>query len=134
VEKINIAKKQAVKIRSADIRVGDILRIEKDMTFPCDLALLSSSAENGKSFIKTASLDGEKNLKTRKQVKDFDKLLGNGDAFKLEDLAALSGHCFVAQPDKNLHKFDAYIITQTTALTDPTQYNLCEEQILLKGA
>jgi magnesium-transporting ATPase (P-type) len=38
--------------------------IEEGDTFPADLCLICSSNE-GLSFIKTSSLDGEKNLKKR---------------------------------------------------------------------
>jgi len=44
--------------------VGDIVRVSDEETFPADLALLASSNE-GECFIKTSSLDGEKNLKKR---------------------------------------------------------------------
>ena len=50
---------------SANLKVGDIVMIEDGDTFPADLAFLTSSAEEGFCFIKTSSLDGEKNLKKR---------------------------------------------------------------------
>ena len=87
-----------------------MLKITDGMTFPCDLAILSSSAD-GACFIKTSSLDGEKNLKKRQQPKDFDQYCGNS-AKELTpgrlQLAGLCGYCCVADPDKNLHKFDGY--------------------------
>jgi P-type E1-E2 ATPase len=52
--------------------VGDIVRCHIDEKFPADFALLTS-AGGGDCFIKTSSLDGEKNLKKREQVKDLDK-------------------------------------------------------------
>lgn len=55
---------------------GDILEIKDTDTFPCDLALLATSAD-GVCFIKTGSLDGEKNLKKREQMKDFDQVVPN---------------------------------------------------------
>ena len=44
--------------------------IKDEETFPADLALLTSS-NDGDCFIKTSSLDGEKNLKKRVQAKDL---------------------------------------------------------------
>uniref|UniRef100_A0A8C9YTG9 Phospholipid-transporting ATPase n=1 Tax=Sander lucioperca TaxID=283035 RepID=A0A8C9YTG9_SANLU len=55
-----------VQTRSKNIRVGDIVRVAKDETFPADLALLSSDRGDGTCHITTASLDGETNLKTVK--------------------------------------------------------------------
>uniref|UniRef100_A0A665UV91 Phospholipid-transporting ATPase n=1 Tax=Echeneis naucrates TaxID=173247 RepID=A0A665UV91_ECHNA len=52
-----------VQTRSKNIRVGDIVRVAKDETFPADLVLLSSDRADGTCHITTASLDGETNLK-----------------------------------------------------------------------
>uniref|UniRef100_A0A6I8N3R8 Uncharacterized protein n=1 Tax=Ornithorhynchus anatinus TaxID=9258 RepID=A0A6I8N3R8_ORNAN len=52
-----------VKTRSKNIRVGDIVRVAKDETFPVDLVLLSSDRMDGTCHVTTASLDGETNLK-----------------------------------------------------------------------
>lgn len=51
-------------VESKRVQVGDLVLINEGETFPADLALLTSSNE-GDSFIKTSSLDGEKNLKKR---------------------------------------------------------------------
>ena len=52
-------------IKSKDIHVGDIVRVEDDESFPCDLILISSSNSEGKCYITTANLDGETNYKVR---------------------------------------------------------------------
>uniref|UniRef100_A0A8C2ZUE8 Phospholipid-transporting ATPase n=1 Tax=Cyclopterus lumpus TaxID=8103 RepID=A0A8C2ZUE8_CYCLU len=57
-----------VQTKSKNIRVGDIVRVAKDETFPADLALLSSDRADGTCHITTASLDGETNLKTHFSV------------------------------------------------------------------
>ncbi|KAM4629382.1 phospholipid-transporting ATPase IF isoform 2-T2 [Polymixia lowei] len=57
-----------VQTRSKNIRVGDIVRVAKDETFPADLVLLSSDRSDGTCHITTASLDGETNLKTHYSV------------------------------------------------------------------
>ena len=45
------------------LQVGDIVRVDRNQQFPCDLVLLSSSNSTGKCFVMTANLDGETNLK-----------------------------------------------------------------------
>lgn len=60
------------QLPSSDLQVGDICLIEEGDTFPADLCFLTSSAEEANCFIKTSSLDGEKNLKKRIQIKDLD--------------------------------------------------------------
>ncbi|XP_010542417.1 PREDICTED: phospholipid-transporting ATPase 6 [Tarenaya hassleriana] len=48
------------------IRVGDVVRVEKDEFFPADLLLLSSSYEDGICYVETMNLDGETNLKVKR--------------------------------------------------------------------
>ena len=45
-------------------------------TFPADLAVISTS-NNGNCYIKTSSLDGEKNLKKRFQPFNLNKVVPN---------------------------------------------------------
>lgn len=45
--------------------MGDIVKILEGETFPADLIVIKSSAEDGSCFIETSSLDGEKNLKPK---------------------------------------------------------------------
>jgi P-type E1-E2 ATPase len=63
---------------SADLKVGQVIVCRDGCTFPADIALLSSS-DNGDCFIKTSSLDGEKNLKKRVQPKDMGKIFPVND-------------------------------------------------------
>ena len=64
---------QLETLRSEQIMVGDIVRVDNHDQFPCDLVLLSTSNTNGKCFVMTANLDGETNLKplfASKETKD----------------------------------------------------------------
>lgn len=49
------------------LKVGDIVEVRDDETFPCDLILLSSSCIDGTCTVTTASLDGESNFKVFQQ-------------------------------------------------------------------
>ncbi|GAB2293363.1 Probable phospholipid-transporting ATPase 4 [Dionaea muscipula] len=51
-----------------DIRVGDVVMVEKDHFFPSDLLLLSSSYEDGICYVETMNLDGETNLKVKRSL------------------------------------------------------------------
>lgn len=51
-----------------DIHVGNLVLVEKDESFPCDLVMISNSSDNGIGYIETSTLDGEKALKPRQAL------------------------------------------------------------------
>lgn len=61
-----------VRNNSEQLQVGDLVLMKDGETFPADLAVIATS-NKGDCFIKTSSLDGEKNLKKRFQPKGFKK-------------------------------------------------------------
>ncbi|KAK5613463.1 Phospholipid-transporting ATPase IG [Crenichthys baileyi] len=81
-----------IRKQSEKIRVGDIVEVEEDETFPCDLILLQSSREDGTCFVTTASLDGESNHKTHYTVPDIES-----------DLQYLSATIECEQPQPDLY-------------------------------
>uniref|UniRef100_A0A4W5QRE6 Phospholipid-transporting ATPase n=1 Tax=Hucho hucho TaxID=62062 RepID=A0A4W5QRE6_9TELE len=87
-----------VQTRSKNIRVGDIVRVAKDETFPVDLVLLSSDRAEGTCHITTTSLDGETNLKTHYSVPET---LVSQSVSRLEALHAVL-EC--QQPDADLYR------------------------------
>ena len=54
-----------VKIKSGDLRMGEIVRVKQDGVFPSDLMLIDSNLPDGICFIETGTLDGEKTLKIK---------------------------------------------------------------------
>ncbi|KAL6582229.1 Alanine--tRNA ligase [Orobanche minor] len=48
-----------------DICVGEIIKVSKNDTLPCDMVLLLTSDTTGVAYVQTTNLDGESNLKTR---------------------------------------------------------------------
>ena len=57
-----------VSKRWRDIRVGDIVMIQRDEYFPADLILLNSSEANGLCYVETKNLDGETNMKHKTSI------------------------------------------------------------------
>ncbi|KAJ7992869.1 hypothetical protein DPEC_G00266530 [Dallia pectoralis] len=115
-----------VQTRSKNIRVGDIVRVAKDETFPVDLVLLSSDRVEGTCHITTTSLDGETNLKTHYSVSET---LVSRSVSKLESLHAVV-EC--QQPDADLYRFVGRmtITQQGEEIVRP----LGPENLLLRGA
>uniref|UniRef100_A0A8C5M2D1 Phospholipid-transporting ATPase n=1 Tax=Leptobrachium leishanense TaxID=445787 RepID=A0A8C5M2D1_9ANUR len=115
-----------VKTRSKNIRVGDIVRVAKDETFPADLVLLSSDRINGSCHITTASLDGETNLKTHFAVAETAVLQS------VTDLDTLIAVIECQQPEADLYRFVGRITIRQHSedLVRP----LGPENLLLRGA
>uniref|UniRef100_A0A8B9BPY3 Phospholipid-transporting ATPase n=1 Tax=Anser brachyrhynchus TaxID=132585 RepID=A0A8B9BPY3_9AVES len=87
-----------VRKQSRKLRVGDIVMVKEDETFPCDLIFLSSSRGDGTCFVTTASLDGESSHKTHYAVQDT-------KAFHSEqEIDALHATIECEQPQPDLYK------------------------------
>ena len=56
------------KVSSADIRVGDLIKVYQNDRIPADLVLLQTTEKSGSVFIRTDQLDGETDWKLRKAV------------------------------------------------------------------
>ncbi|KAJ7416671.1 putative phospholipid-transporting ATPase IH [Willisornis vidua] len=88
-----------VRKQSRKLRVGDIVMVKEDETFPCDLIFLSSSRGDGTCFVTTTSLDGESSHKTYYAVQDT-------KAFHNEqEIDALHATIECEQPQPDLYKF-----------------------------
>ncbi|XP_051928703.1 LOW QUALITY PROTEIN: phospholipid-transporting ATPase IF-like [Hippocampus zosterae] len=115
-----------VQTRSKNIRVGDIVRVAKDETFPADLVLLSSDRSEGTCHITTASLDGETNLKTHFSVAETAVCQS---VSRLETLQAVV-EC--QQPEADLYRFVGRITV--TQHGEDVVRPLGPENLLLRGA
>ncbi|XP_059308703.1 putative phospholipid-transporting ATPase 9 [Lycium ferocissimum] len=105
-----------------NLRVGDVVKVEKDEFFPADLLLLSSSYEDGVCYVETMNLDGETNLKV-KQALEVTSSLHEDSHFK--DFKA-----FVKceDPNANLYSFVG------TMEYEEKQNPLSPQQLLLRDS
>ncbi|KAK3685126.1 hypothetical protein B0T22DRAFT_516968 [Podospora appendiculata] len=53
------------KVKWEDVRVGDIVQLQRDENVPADIILLHATGPNGVAYIETMALDGETNLKSK---------------------------------------------------------------------
>ena len=60
---LNSQSKSFEKCKWSDVKVGDIVKVEKDQEIPADLLLISAPKDI--VFVSTMNLDGETNLKDR---------------------------------------------------------------------
>ncbi|KAF3965086.1 hypothetical protein ACB098_04G085400 [Castanea mollissima] len=105
-----------------DLKVGDIVKVEKDEFFPADLILLSSSYEDAICYVETMNLDGETNLKL-KQALDATSNLHEDSSF--QNFKAII-KC--EDPNANLYSFVGGLELEEQ------QYPLSPQQLLLRGS
>ncbi|KAK6921091.1 hypothetical protein RJ641_014769, partial [Dillenia turbinata] len=105
-----------------NLRVGDVVKVEKDEFFPADLILLSSSYEDAICYVETMNLDGETNLKL-KQALDVTSNLNEDSSY--EDFKAII-KC--EDPNANLYTFIGNMDL------GEQQYPLTPQQLLLRDS
>ncbi|KAL2546544.1 putative phospholipid-transporting ATPase 9 [Forsythia ovata] len=105
-----------------NLRVGDIVKVEKDEFFPADLVLLSSSYEDAVCYVETMNLDGETNLKL-KQALDVTSSLNEDEGLK--DFRAIV-KC--EDPNANLYSFVG------SMEFEEQQHSLSPQQLLLRDS
>lgn len=91
-------------VKWRNIRVGDVIRIERDDPIPADMVLLHADGPNGIAYIETMALDGETNLKSKQPCPPVAKL-----CMTVEDIASGSLHFVVEDPNLDLYKFDGNV-------------------------
>ena len=63
-----------VKKKWEHLRMGELVRVQKDEEFPADIILLKSDKDSGIVFVDTMNLDGETNLKEKMAPKELNKM------------------------------------------------------------
>jgi phospholipid-transporting ATPase len=94
---------ELAEVEWSDVVVGDICQVSEEERFPADLILLSSAFPDGRAFIETASLDGEKNLKPRSAYPETQRFNS------VQELINFRGEWKGTEPDMNLHEFNSSI-------------------------
>ena len=85
-----------------DIKLGEIVKVNNEESFPADLLLLKTSDENGICYIETKNIDGETNLKTRQVNKDLINIIKDE-----KDLSNFNYVCVTKQPNEFIYQFNA---------------------------
>ena len=109
-----------------NIKVGDIVRVESEESFPADLVLLASSEPEGLCYIETANLDGETNLKIKQAIPETANLVSPSE------LSRLGGRLRSEQPNSSLYTYEATLTM--AAGGGEKELPLQPDQLLLRGA
>ncbi|CAG5135254.1 unnamed protein product, partial [Candidula unifasciata] len=110
--------------RAMDIKVGDIVKVQRNEEFPCDLVMLSSEDALGQCFVTTANLDGETNLKT------FTCLHETRHCSTPEELGKLRARITCKPHVADLYTFQGVMEVEG----EPNSKSLGPENLLLRGA
>jgi phospholipid-transporting ATPase len=105
-----------------DLRVGDIIKVSKGEPLPADVVQLSSSEDQGSSYIDTCDLDGETNLKIKSSLST------TVHATKPSEVAALRGSLEYEAPNKRLYTFLGKVVMNGQEVA------VDNDVVLLRGA
>ena len=111
-----------LKIRSKDIKVGDIVKCENLERFPADLILISSSEPQGIACIETSNIDGESNLKIRTSTAQTVHLIDEESISKFDAVVNFE------PPNERIYNFDGNMNIEEHFIP------LDQSNILLRGA
>ncbi|XP_058806464.1 probable phospholipid-transporting ATPase IA isoform X3 [Phymastichus coffea] len=110
-------------IQWRNVAVGDVVKVHNNNFFPADLILLSSSEPQSMSFIETANLDGETNLKIRQALPETAVFLDTAE------LMNLRANIQCEAPNRHLYEFNGILRE-----TNKPSVALGPDQLLLRGA
>ncbi|KAF2665435.1 phospholipid-translocating P-type ATPase [Microthyrium microscopicum] len=88
------------KVQWQQLKVGDIIRLERDEAVPADITLLSTDRDDCLAYIETMALDGETNLKSRQAPKSLQE-----SCRSLEGARNCDAEFFTEDPNSNLYDF-----------------------------
>ena len=89
-------------IRWERIKLGSLIKVEKDTEFPTDMFILKTARDAGNAYVDTINLDGESNLKEKFALPKIQELSD-------EQVLDFDGEIHCDLPNENLEKWDANI-------------------------
>lgn len=92
-------------IKWVDIKVGDVIKLERDQPAPADLVLLQADEPNGIAYVETMALDGETNLKSKKPCPPLATACQSTDDIILNQTT----NFVVEDPNIDLYKFEGNV-------------------------
>uniref|UniRef100_A0A8C6E3E2 Phospholipid-transporting ATPase n=1 Tax=Moschus moschiferus TaxID=68415 RepID=A0A8C6E3E2_MOSMO len=105
-----------------NVQVGDIIKLENNQIVTADILLLSSSEPYSLTYIETAELDGETNLKVKQAISVTSEMEDN-----LKLLSAFDGEVRCESPNNKLDKFTGILMYKGK------NYLLNHDRLILRG-
>ena len=118
-EVIVLRNNKFIKSISKTLRHGEIILIYENHTIPADIILIDSKFKDGRCYIETSSLDGEKNLKLKVANKYTQGFISkdiniskNIEKYMNPEKYIFSGHIKINAPNPNLNIINGNIHTK----------------------
>ena len=120
----------------AEIRVGDIVKVQRNEPVPADCVFLASQTADNDTpdscYVQTAQLDGETNLKLKQALPATPAIFGSDEA-----CAGFIGRVVCEAPNSNFDKFAGMLHVERALTGDaalpPRPLPLEADQVLLRG-
>eukprot|EP00917_Polyrhabdina_sp_WS-2016_P010364 GHVP01022872.1.p1 GENE.GHVP01022872.1~~GHVP01022872.1.p1 ORF type:complete len:994 (-),score=173.65 GHVP01022872.1:90-3071(-) len=109
-------------------KVGDIVKLEAGQQIPADVVLLSCADEYGISYIETAQLDGETNLKNKTAIPGVSKYFADENSVS-QDIRV---HINYGPPSAELYQFSGELEIKHNGKSEV--YNASVAQFICRGA
>lgn len=87
---------------SANLKVGQIIKVHHNERIPADLVLLYTTEKSGSVFIRTDQLDGETDWKLRKAI------TATQAQHPCEGIITMNGHIVANPPSDQIYDFKGY--------------------------
>lgn len=110
-------------VKWQDVKVGDIVKLQRDDAIPADMLLLHADNPNSIAYIETMALDGETNLKSKQAPVALAKRCNT-----LEGLTACRAEIVAEDPNLDLYNFDGRVTVDGETLP------LTANEIILRGS
>lgn len=111
------------KTQWQDLRVGDVIYLEKDDGIPADIILLQASGPDGVAYIETMALDGETNLKSKRACPLLAKRCATTD-----DIRTCNAVVVAEDPNADLYNFQGRVVVGEEAMP------LTQNEIVYRGS
>ena len=106
------------------IKVGDVIKVDRDQALPADIALLHVDGPNEIAYIETMALDGETSLKSKQPLQPVSKVCST-----VEDICSSNVRFTVEDPSFDLYKFDGNV-----TVNDEEKLPLTSNEIVYRGS
>jgi len=106
-----------------DVRVGDVVKLQRDEAAPADLVILQAKEPNGIAYIETTALDGETNLKSKQASPPLARTCK-----LIDNIVQNKAHFVVEDPNLNLYSFEGKVAVEDETLP------LTNNEIIYRGS